>query len=913
MATFLPGQTDKFGPLQLHTPDYSFLTQAYGAKQAQYDKGFNAVKNLYNSVLNSPVSSAENEDFRKNAFIKIQDALKSVSGVDLSDPNTVKKAMGIMNPITDDKELGYDMAVTKYHQTQKQTMEQYKNSTDPEKRKLYSEQAERYIQFAEEDLRNARRGTGEIQSVRPKDFVIFEDVIGFLDKQAKAQGLKIEKTMVPGDGYIYKLTNGPNAVPAFNDWAKLQMGDQFDRQFNVQGEVQAQTAIRNIAKTQGISTQDARKVFSQQVYQPMMDKLSREGEFMEKQVSEASRRVELYESKYGTKEPTDPELLAIYTKYRTEKEQGSTALENLRQRTADFQNKGVAYVNRNLEGLYSEEAKAQTTMNWASSTAMATESQDQKSDQVTISKWQMQNTRDMNFAQIGAANARHASSQNWEKEKFGMTQDLAWQKQGFTEYQHEQEMGYKYDALDAKGDSATGAKGKSSMSPVGSFTSKEAGVPGASIVQQALLGNNVQLFNSTFSPQNGLLKLIVPDDMSHGKYYGSLSRLNDFAATGENKLTEQDQANLKEYAKKVGSKTYQINGRQSASLFLDNLAINTFNTAQNNAKDYPNIKARTDLFAAANSFEKGLSSVSSLLSERDQLAKEMKRLQEAVMGEDGKMKPEFVKAGLKVFNQFGDGTLQFDTSGMSKENLSMLEPYIGSEFRARTNPVGQVYSMRGLSDAEIFSSVNQNSLKSASFSGDKLAGIDFSKMGNADFRKLFGDESTVSFNPVTKEFIMQYKTSQANPAAKALGVTKPEEMTIVVPYETAMANPSLRRLSEVSQVNSVNAQSAGKAAVFLTDRNARITANEIQKSSGFDYEIFGMTDENNRYGVRFVLKTYDAEKNQEIVQSIFQPIANPGNASEWIAVNQSIDTAYYRYQTAAKEQERKFIESQISK
>ena len=44
MATFIKGVTDQFGPLQLYRPDYQFLTQVYGTKQAQYDRGFNMVK-----------------------------------------------------------------------------------------------------------------------------------------------------------------------------------------------------------------------------------------------------------------------------------------------------------------------------------------------------------------------------------------------------------------------------------------------------------------------------------------------------------------------------------------------------------------------------------------------------------------------------------------------------------------------------------------------------------------------------------------------------------------------------------------------------------------------------------------------------------------------------------------------------
>jgi hypothetical protein len=911
MATFLPGQTDQFGPLQLHTPDYSFLMQAYGAKQAQYDRGFNTVKNLYNSVLNSPVSSAENEEFRKNAFDKIQDALKSVSGVDLSDPNTVRKAMGIMDPISSDKELAYDMAVTKYHQQQKSLMEQYKNSTDPKKRAMYNEQAERYIQLAEEDMRSARRGTGEITRIQPKDFVVFEDVMGFLNEAATKQGLKIEKTVAPGDGYIYKLTNGKDVIPDFNNWAKVQMGNRFDRQFAVQGEVQAQTSIRNIARTQGVSTERAREIFAQQVYEPMVEKMATQGEEMEKKLFDVEKKLKIFETKYGSQEPTDPDLLELWSNLNSQKEVFNDGLEALRQRTADFQSKGLEYVSRNLEGLFSEEAKNQNALNWASSKAMTTAAQDIKSDQVTISKWQMQNSRDIAMAQITAADRRHMQNLSFNAQKFELEHGLKTRQQEFNEQKFGLDLQYKYDALGAKTDSASGKKGMQSMEWSGFFTPIEDGLSGAALVQEALTVNDSQLFSAAFDSDKGLMGLVIPEHMDHGKYYGSIMKLRQFAQTGENKLTEEDKTVLRDYAKEVGSKTYEINGRQSAALFLDNLALNTFNKGKELSDTYAKMKSSKDLFERAEAYENAMARVSSTFSEREQLAKEMKRLAEVVVGSDGRVKQEYLDAGLKVATRLADGTPVFDMSKMKKEDRAMLEPFIGEEFKKRTNPVGQVYSMKGLSDTEIFSALNPNIMKNAVFTGNKLADLNVANMGPTDFRKLFNDEMTVSFNPVTKEAILDFAVSPVNAAARGLKITQPEKMSVTIPYESLMSSPSLKRLADVAQANTVKGQSAGKAAEFISNKYARVEASEFMKNAGFNYSIFGM-DGVNGYGVKIAFNVMNPEGKWE-TQSAFKPISNPDNPEVWVELNRQIDFMFHKYKTSVEQNQASFKNQQLTK
>ena len=214
MANFVPGDASPIADIRPWSPDWSFLEQVYGVTQVRYDRGFNMVKNLYNSVLNGPLTNSDNQAFRNDMFQKIQGSLRNISALDLSNPTNVMRAQKLLDPITDDKELAYDMYFTKYEENQKKIMNSYKNSTDPKIRNMYSDYARMDMQNAEEDLRNARRGDGSITAVQPRDFVPFENVNEYLNAQAAKAKLKVKGTTSQG-GYLITKTNGELAEVPF--------------------------------------------------------------------------------------------------------------------------------------------------------------------------------------------------------------------------------------------------------------------------------------------------------------------------------------------------------------------------------------------------------------------------------------------------------------------------------------------------------------------------------------------------------------------------------------------------------------------------------------------------------------------------------------------------------------------------
>ena len=482
MATFIKGMTDQFGPMQLYRPDYQFLTQVYGTKQAQYDRGFDMVRSLYNSVLNSSLTNGDNQTFRQEAFKKLQGALKSVSNVDLSNQTNVMRAQGLIDPISQDQDLAYDMAVTKFHQSQKQKMEQYKNSTDPKMRAMYNDFSKIDIQFAEEDLRNAKRGDGSLQKVQPREFVPFEDTMEYLRKAAKEQGLEISQSGPDGKGYIIKRVNGAGVAPIFSEWAKSTMGNRFDRQFQVMGRVAAESSIRQEMSNSGISREAAIQNISQKLLTTLNEKVSTEGIDADGEIKKLDSSIELYEKKYPNGfPPSEPQIKENYQKLLEQREQRKNTLENSKSDVAKMQQEGPQYVAGNLYSIFTNEARERTAQSFGNSFATAKQSIEYRPDTTWATK-----------ANIASREKVAAANLNFKYK------DL-----DFRERKLATETELKLMGLKGKG-----------LIPSEEFTGTGLGQPqsGSDLVTKGMEQNREKAQLTAFNAENGLALLVLNED-----------------------------------------------------------------------------------------------------------------------------------------------------------------------------------------------------------------------------------------------------------------------------------------------------------------------------------------------------------------------------------------------------------------
>lgn len=857
MATFIKGLTDQLGPMQLYKPDYQFLTQVYGTRQAEYDRGFSMVKNLYNSVLNSALTNSGNETFRQEAFKKLQGALKNVSNVDLSNPTNIMRAQSLIDPISQDQDMAYDMAVTKYHQSQKQKMEQYRNSTDPKMRGMYNEYSKMDIAFAEDDLRNAKRGDGSVQKIQPREFVPFEDTMEYLRKEAKAAGLEITQSGPDGRGYIMKKTNGPGVAPIFEQWAKATMGNKFDRQFQVMGRVSAESAIRNEMSTTGISRDEAVQKISQKMFPVINAKVSTEGVTADKELKKLDDEIDLYEKKYPNGFP--PTLANVKDDYMELLKKRDTYKENLdgaKSEVAKMQQEGPQYVASNLYSLFSSEAKDNTAKVFGGTFATAKQAMEYKPDTTWATKFRVASQEKI----AGARLSMDREKLNWDKEKTAMSNDL------------------KILALKGKG-------------YIPSEESLGSGIGekqyGADLISEAMSKNKEKLYLNTFNGENGLALLVLNEDAN--KYSEFKAAVSKMKAKGN--LSAQEWNVVKSYGKQVGVELQNYDKNQ-ASLTLDMLAGATYNAATAKLGQYSKMHKTSDAQKFVKSFVSASDNFKVLESERKNLNQNMLRLSQEVVDENGNVKEMY--RGAKIRGMLATGGYDIDFSGVTEAAKTRLQGLVTSEYSSRLTPVGQRYNFSKLGAAEVEVLVKDPYSVSAIKASDGTS-IDMGLLKNlnaSDLSELFGDQANVFYDG--KNAQVQLNLSQKTEISKKLGIKGAGTLTFTLPYESIQSNPALKRFNAYTQRNTVTSQSLGVLDDFMTNPNARVSGNEYHNQFGFDYNIVGTQDAKGNPNLLFNVQIYNPHTQKTETKSEMVPYTL-NDVESLIKANTYIESIFDRY------------------
>lgn len=228
--------------VSVEAPDFSMLTKAAASVQGRYLEGFNKYKSTITSLLNANITSDDNKKFRSEYFKKIDEYLNNLSGVDFSNPGNVSVASALMEPLVKDREFVTDLNFSSMQASERSKLEQVRSSTDEKVFSQYSPVMEAAMGYAEQDMKNAKRGNGSIFKVSPQKFVPFANIQNVLNEAAAKQKLQIKEDRLTG-AYIVTDVNGRQAIPNFTDWARQQMGDTYDQQFLVSGKVKVRQQI----------------------------------------------------------------------------------------------------------------------------------------------------------------------------------------------------------------------------------------------------------------------------------------------------------------------------------------------------------------------------------------------------------------------------------------------------------------------------------------------------------------------------------------------------------------------------------------------------------------------------------------------------------------------------------------------
>lgn len=887
MANIIPGDASPVAEIKPWSPDWSFLSQVYGVTQARYDKGFNQIKNLYNSVLNSPLTNSQNQQFRQQMFEKIQGSLRNTAALDLSNPTNVMRAQQLLNPITDDKELAYDMYVTKYHDSQKQIMNNYMNNTDAKIRAQYNDYSKLDIMFAEDDLRKAKRGDGSIMAVQPRDFTPFEDINEYLSSAAKDAKLQVKFARPDGKGYIMTYTNGKYAEVPFSNWAAMTMGNRFDRQLGVIGRVTAENQIRDLI-AQGYSRQDATNEVAKKLSPEYVKSQKEDLKETSTSLQDVERQIQVIKDLYPQGIPSGrQDILLKYDKLlqtRYDLLDTKTQYESeVKKVEEDPQN----YTASNLYSIFSSQAKKNAATIWGVNTAQATAEVDIKPDQKVIADFDR-----------AAANARHAASlaQSWRIHQDNKALKL-----------FEIEQNRETELLKLK------AEGKlPSETYVGDYVGAS-GTTGVDILGSANSKNKTELFNNAFGAQNGLINMVIGKNKDHSKYYQVLSKVQSIAKGSGEKLNASELGVLKEYGRLID---YQgslkgVETSAGADALIQTFAANTYSMATKVMQLYTDSGKSSEARKYAQAFDGTITSMKSILQEQKQIDKSNREVAAQVYDfRSGKIKPGY--EGAKIISKLADGTPIFDLSGLSEAKRTHLSTVVGSEFNNRTNPVGSTYSMTKPSADELYQFFNKadKNIVITKSNGEK---IDPGVIGNLPYAsqvKLFGESFLASYDGSGKNVYVDLKVDPSSEVAKGMKLKAGETVRVKLPYSYVESTPALGRIKKYISNNSIVYDSYGIMEEFSRNPSARVEAPASMAATGFDWVAAGVRNSNGQYGVNIDFNMLNPEKGVRQGTSRFFQL-DPNDPSQFLQISEMINSTWTRYQNTTGLWEAQFDEQEL--
>ncbi len=234
--------TEVQAPLVL--PDFSQIQNIAQRANSIFEQGIGQIKNDYSAVLNSPVSSLENISKKQEYVNNFRSGLKNfVRSSDLTMPQNVLQAENLLQPFWSDEELLQDMSKTKQYSSNQQMIDGWKNSTDEKIRTMYSPYQEQYNSGNLQELREAKRGDGSIARVNMSKPIPFGDPVKELNAQAKEQNYEIDWVTGTDGPILYEHKNGKRFERNFALFAKNVLGDRWNEQFRIMGEVEKRRVV----------------------------------------------------------------------------------------------------------------------------------------------------------------------------------------------------------------------------------------------------------------------------------------------------------------------------------------------------------------------------------------------------------------------------------------------------------------------------------------------------------------------------------------------------------------------------------------------------------------------------------------------------------------------------------------------
>ena len=214
MATYIQGLTDYIPKAEPYKPNFDFLNTVLATKQARYDSALNQLSGSYGSIVYADLTRDDNKIARDNFLKNSEKAIQQITSLDLSDPANVQLAQQVFQPFVEDRQMQYDIMLTKGANKAKKQADMFKNSMDPDIASKYWETGVRAVDYKLLEFKNADRDKAYKMAI-PK-YTPYINVI----KEAKnilGDDFNISVDEKIG-GYIVTTKNGDKAINTIHQY-----------------------------------------------------------------------------------------------------------------------------------------------------------------------------------------------------------------------------------------------------------------------------------------------------------------------------------------------------------------------------------------------------------------------------------------------------------------------------------------------------------------------------------------------------------------------------------------------------------------------------------------------------------------------------------------------------------------------
>lgn len=311
MATYIQGLFDNPLPITPFTPDYAFLQNVLKYKEGQYEQGFAQVKNLYNSLLNSKASNAENMEVQKAYIADAERKLQSLASVDLSVPQNIGLAKSVFKTFLNDNELMHDISVTRISESQLAKGQSFLQSDDPKQRAMHSSLSDEYVSTVPiNELKWAKRGDGSITNVRPRYYIpavnLSEKFKDFLD----VSKYKSFTETANGAGYIFRTYGGEQVEKGIYNLMNGLLTGEERKFFDMWGEVTYNRGISDYV-SRGMTVDQAKQELAGDFYERDLKFKQNSLQAAENDLGIINAKMDIYSKKTSLSAAEDQEYTSL--------------------------------------------------------------------------------------------------------------------------------------------------------------------------------------------------------------------------------------------------------------------------------------------------------------------------------------------------------------------------------------------------------------------------------------------------------------------------------------------------------------------------------------------------------------------------------------------------------------------------